>query len=153
MYHFRFGGEEKEISELFNNDQELSETFEKSFMNNYSILLDRIRDYSSFIQSKSDSCSKLKNISIILSEDEIIEIFKKDLKRHILYVAIQMVFESKLNVKENILESLNDNYIQKCIMGPKLLYSFHDAICDSQDYLVRSDCFILEDLESEFLKQ
>lgn len=153
MYHFRFGGEESEILEIFNKEPEISEAFEKAFISNNSIILDRIRDYSSFIQSKSDSCSNLKNISIILSEDEIIEIFKKDLKRHILYVAIQMVFKSKLNVKENILELLNDNYIQECIMGPKLLYSFHDAICDSKDYLVRSDCFILEDLESEFLKQ
>lgn len=153
MYQFRFGVEETEIGEIFNNNQEISETFEKVFISNRSTLLDRIKDYSKFIQSKSNSCSELKNIRIILSEDEIIQIFKTSLKRYILYSAIQMVFESKLNVTENILELLNNNYIHTCIMNSKLLYAFHYAICDSQDYLVSSDYFTLEKLESEFLQQ
>lgn len=152
MYQFKFGVMTAEISEIFSPEREISKKFEQSFMNNYAILLCRLKSYVKFLQAKSITCSELKNISFVFSEDEIIEVFKKDLKRHIVYVAIQMVFEGKLNVEENIIDLLNSDYIKKWILGPRLLYSFH-YVYGPQNYLIETNATILSELENEFLYQ
>lgn len=152
MYQFRFGGEEGEISNLF-KDLEISKAFETAFMNNYSILLDRIREYQAFILSKNNPDSDPSSYAIKLSENEIIENFKESLQRNLLYSAIQDVFSSKFNVKENILEILQGPFIRKSIMGQRLLYAFEEAIVDVDDSSVGLSSDALEDLESEFLQK
>lgn len=152
MYQFRFGGEESEISALF-KDPEISKAFETAFMNNYAMLLDRIREYQAFILSKNNPDSDPSSYAIRLSEDKIIKIFKETLQRMLLYYAMKDVFSSKFNVKENILEILQGPYIKKSIMGQRLLYAFEEAIVDANDSSVGLSSGTLEDLESEFLQK
>ena len=123
-------------------------------MNNYERLINRIRQYSSFVLSKKDFPDyDPSSFSINLTEEELIENFKDDLKRYLLYDAMNDIFSSKLNVKENILEKLNGNYIEQCIMSKKLLYTFNDAIVDSNDSSVGLSDEVLEKLQSEFLQK
>lgn len=152
MYQFRFGGEESEISNLF-KDSEISKAFETAFMNNYAMLLNRIREYQAFILSKSSPDSDPSSYAIRLSEDKIIENFKENLQRMLLYYAMQDVFSSKFNVKENILEILQGPYIKENIMGQRLLYTFEEAIVDAEDPSVGLSLDALENLESEFLQR
>ena len=150
MYQFRFSGKETEISKLL-EETEISEAFETAFMNNYEILLNRVREYQTFILSKKNPDSNSSSYAIRLSEDEIIENFKVILKRNLLYSAMQSVFSSKFNVKENILELLQGPFTKNSIMGERLLYAFEIAIVNAEDSSICS-CEILEDLESEFLQ-
>lgn len=152
MYQFRFAGEESEISALF-RDSEISKAFETAFMDNYAMLLDRIREYQSFILSKSNPDSDPSSYAIRLSEDEIIINFKESLQIMLLYYAIKDVFSSKFNVKENILEILQGPYIKENIMGQRLLYTFEEAIVDAEDPSVGLSLDVLENLESEFLQR
>lgn len=150
MYQFRFAGEESEISALF-RDSEISKAFETAFMDNYAMLLDRIREYQSFILSKSNSDSS--SYAIKLSEDEIITNFKESLQITLLYYAIKDVFSSKFDVKENIMEILQGPFIKKNIMGKRLLNAFETAIVNTEDPSVIPYLDALENLESEFLQR
>ena len=84
-------------------------------MDNYAMLLDRMREYQAFILSINNPDSDPSSYAIKLSEDEIIEIFKESLQRMLLYYAMQDVFSSKFNVKENIFERLQGPYIKKIL--------------------------------------
>lgn len=152
MYQFRFYANKSDISDIF-KEPEVSKAFEKAFMSNYAILLNRIREYSNFILSKNNPNTGHSSFSIKLSEDEIISEFKDDLKRYIFHKALKDVFSCKLNVKENILETLRGTYIQNCIMGEKLLFTFEKAIVDADDSSVLVSDEFLTELESEFLQK
>ena len=152
MYQFRFSGQEREISNLF-KDPEISKAFETAFMDNYAMLLDRIREYQAFILSKNNPDSDPSSYAIRLSEDEIIKIFKETLQRMLLYYAIKDVFSSKFNVKENIFEILQGSYIEGSIMGQRLLYAFEEAIVNAEDSSICPSYEVLQDLESEFLQK
>lgn len=153
MYQFRFSGNESIITGIF-EEPELSKAFEEAFMKIYESLINRIRQYSSFVLSKKDFPDyDPSSFSIVLTEEELIENFKNDLKRHLLYDAMNDVFSSKLDVKENILEKLNESFIEQYIMGRKLLYTFNDAIVDSNDSSVGLSDEVLEELQSEFLQK
>lgn len=152
MYQFRFSGEESEISNLF-KDPEISKAFETAFMDNYAMLLDRMREYKAFILSINNPNSDPSSYAIKLSEDEIIEIFKETLQRMLLYYAMKDVFSSKFNVKENIFEILQGPYIKESIMGERLLYAFEDAIVDAESSIACPSLDTLEELESEFLQK
>lgn len=155
MYQFRFSGKESDISDIF-KETEISKAFETAFMNNYEILLNRIREYKTFILSNSFPDYILSSFSIVLSEDEIISNFKELLKRNLLYAAMQDVFSSKFNVKKNILEMLQGSFIKNRIMGQSLLNSFEDIIVTSTNSSVALFYYfddVLEELESEFLQK
>ena len=155
MYQFRFSGKESDISDIF-KETEISKAFETAFMNNYEILLNRIREYKTFILSNSFPDYILSSFSIVLSEDEIISNFKELLKRNLLYAAMQDVFSSKFNVKKNILEMLQGSFIKNRIMGQSLLNSFEDIIVASTNSSVALFYYfddVLEELESEFLQK
>ena len=137
MYQFRFGGNKSDISEIF-KEPEISKAFQTAFMDNYAILLNRVREYRSFLLNETTS-------SIKLYDDELITVFEENLKRHILYLAMEDVFSSKLNVKENILARLNTAFVEKCVMDDKILYVFRDAVDLSEEDL--------ENLESKFLQK
>ena len=147
MYQFRFLGNESNISDVF-KEPELSKTFEEAFTGNYAILIDRIREYREFILSNTD----LNSDSINLSEDKIVSEFEKDLKRLLLRDAIEDVFASKLNVKENLLERLQGSYIKEGIMGRKLLRSFDNIILNSANPTLGISYVLLEELQSKFLQ-
>lgn len=152
MYQFRFSGKESEISNLF-KDPEISKAFEVAFMDNYTMLLDRMREYKAFILSINNPDSDPSSYAIKLSEDEIIENFKESLQRNLFYSAMQDVFSSKFNVKENILKKLKGPFIRRGIMGKRLLYEFEDAIVDAEDSSIGLSSDTLEKLESEFLQK
>ena len=115
-YHFRLGCDEKQLSRIF-KDSEISKAFETVFMENYWLILNRIREYKDFIQSKNIPNEdgtlpfKLNN----LDEDIIIQNFKHHLQVHILYLAINDIFSSKLDIKANIL-------------GVRFLCSFNELV-------------------------
>lgn len=137
MYQFRFGVNESDISNIF-KDPEISKAFQSAFMDNYAVLLNRVRECHSFLISDNTS-------SIKLCDDELITVFEENLKRHILYLAMGDVFSSKLNVKENILARLNTSFIEKCVMDEKILYVFRDAADLSEEDF--------ENLQSKFLQK
>ena len=152
MYQFRFGGKESEILNLF-KDPEISKAFEVAFMDNYAMLLDRMREYQAFILSINNPDFDPSSYAIKLSEDEIIEIFKESLQQILLYYAMNDVFSSKFNVKENILEILQGPFIKENIMGKRLLHAFEDAIVDAESSIACPSSDALEELESEFLQK
>lgn len=152
MYQFRFCGKESEISNLF-KAPDISEAFETAFMDNYAMLLNRIREYKTFILSKNNPDSDPSSYAIKLSEDEIIKIFKESLQWTLLYYAMKDVFSSKFNVKENIFEILKGPYIEENIMGKRLLYAFENAIVGAEGSLFYPSSDALKDLESEFLQK
>lgn len=137
MYQFRFGVNESDISNIF-KDPEISKTFKSAFMDNYAVLLNRVRECHSFLLSDHTS-------SIKLCDDDLIAVFEENLKRRILYLAIEDVFSSKFNVKENILARLNASFIEKCIMDETILYVFRDAADLSEEDF--------ENLQSKFLQK
>ena len=153
-YHFRFGCDEKQLSRIF-KDSEISKAFETVFMENYWLILNRIREYKDFIQSKNipneDGTLPFKLDD--LDEDIIIQNFKQRLQVHILYLAINDVFSSKLDIKDNILKRLNINFIKANILGERLLCSFNELVSvldpDTGVYYTGDIC---KDLIFEFLQ-
>lgn len=152
MYEFRFRGKESEISNVF-KDPDVSKAFETAFMDNYAMLLNRIKEYKIFILSKNNPDSIPSSYAITLSENEIINIFKENLQWKLLYCAMKDVFSSKFNVKENILKILKGPYIKENIMGKRLLYVFENAIVGADNSRVCPSLDTLKDLESEFLRK
>mgnify|MGYP004516318457 FL=1 len=153
-YQFRFGCDEKQLSRIF-KDPEISKTFENAFMENYWLILNRIREYKGFLQSKNipnkDGTLPFKFDD--LDEDIIIQNFKQRLQVHIFHLAIDDVFSSKLDIKDNILKRLNTNFIKTNILGERLLCSFNELVSVlDPDTGVYYTSDILEDLIFEFLQ-
>lgn len=100
-------------------------------MENYWLVLNRIREYKGFLQLKNipnEDGTTPFNLDDLDDEDIIISNFKQDLQVHILYLAIDDVFSSKLSIKHNILERLNVNFIKENILDEHLLYSFNKLV-------------------------
>ena len=153
-YQFRFGCDEKQLSRIF-KDPEISKAFENAFMENYWLILNRIREYKGFLQSKNipnkDGTLPFKFDD--LDEDIIIQNFKQRLQVHIFHLAIDDVFSSKLDIKDNILKRLNTNFIKTNILGERLLCSFNELVSVlDPDTGVYYTSDILEDLIFEFLQ-
>lgn len=153
-YQFRFGCDEKQLSRIF-KDPEISKAFENAFMENYWLILNRIREYKGFLQSKNipnkDGTLPFKFDD--LDEDIIIQNFKQRLQVHIFHLAIDDVFSSKLDIKDNILKRLNTNFIKTNILGKRLLCSFNELVSVlDPDTGVYYTSDILEDLIFEFLQ-
>lgn len=128
-YQFRFGCDEKQLSRIF-KDSEISRAFETAFMENYWLLLNRLREYKDFIQSQNvpNKDGTLPFNFDNLDEDIIIQNFKQRLQVHILYLAINDIFSSKLSIRNNILERLNVNFIKDNILSERLLFSFNESV-------------------------
>lgn len=128
-YQFRFGCDEKQLSRVF-KDPEISKVFETAFMENYWLLLNRIREYKGFLQSKN--IPEKNGIKPFILDDYneniIIQNFKQRLQFHILHLAINDIFSSKFSIKNNIIERLNVNFIKDNILGERLLYSFNELV-------------------------
>lgn len=153
MYQFRFGGEETDILNIF-KDVELSKAFESSFMENYGLMLNRIREYKAFLLSKNiPNDEGLTAFSIEFSEDEAISVFKQDLKRYILYLAMKDIFFSKLNVKHNIMERLTVDFIRQCVLDKHFLSSINSSGVYVEDVSLGLPYEVLDDLVSEFLQK
>lgn len=154
MYQFRFGSEETVILNIF-KDVELSKAFESSFMENYALMLNRIREYKEFLLSKNiPNDEGLTPFSIDFSEDEAISAFKQNLKKDILYLAMNDVFSSKLNVKQNIMERLTVDFIRQCVLGKNLLYSINSCSGMSvEDVSLGLPYKVWDDLVSLFLQK
>ena len=153
-YQFRFGCDEKQLSRIF-KDSEISRAFETAFMENYWLILNRIREYKGFLQSKNipnkDGTLPFKFDD--LDEDIIIQNFKQRLQVHIFHLAIDDVFSSKLDIKDNILKRLITNFIKTNILGERLLCSFNELVSVlDPDTGVYYTSDILEDLIFEFLQ-
>lgn len=145
-YQFRFGCNEKQVSRIF-KDPEISKVFETTFMENYWLLLNRIREYKAFLQSKENGTIPF-NLDDLDDENKIIQNFEQKLQFRILYLAINDIFSLKLSIKHNILERLNANFIKENILDEHLLYSFNKLVGvldpntgiyykdDVQDYLI-----------------
>lgn len=153
-YQFRFGCNEKQVSRIF-KDPEISKVFETTFMENYWLLLNRIREYKAFLQSKnipSENGTIPFNLDNLDDENKIIQNFKQKLQFRILYLAINDIFSLKLSIKHNILERLNVNFIKENILDEHLLYSFNKLV-DVTDASLGVPYEVLDNLISEFLKK
>lgn len=152
-YQFRFGCDEKQLSRIF-KDPEISKAFENAFMENYWLLLNRIREYKNFLQSKNDQAFITLNFDDLADENEVISAFKKSLQFKVLYRAISDVFSSEFNIKHNIIKILNSNFIKKNILNEFLLYSLNNFVdIVSFDPNLSCEYLILDDLISEFLQK
>ena len=152
-YQFRFGCNEKQVSRIF-KDPEFSKVFETTFMENYWLLLNRIREYKNFLQSKNDQAFITLNFDDLADENEVISAFKKSLQFRVLSRAIGDVFSSEFNIKHNIIKILNGKFIKKNILNEFLLYSLNDFVdIVSFDPDFSCEHLILDDLISEFLQK
>ena len=153
-YQFRLGCNDKEISTIF-NDPEISKAFESAFMENYWLILNRMREYKNFLLSKN-VLNEQDFLPFCLDdledEDKAISIFKQDLKKDIFYLAIRDILSFKLNVKCNIIEKLNANFLKEFILDEHLLNSLNDLV-DVVDVSLGITYEIFDDLISEFLQK
>lgn len=153
-YQFRFRCDDKEISTIF-NIPEISKAFESAFMENYWLILKRMREYKTFLSLKNvlnEQGFLLFNLDDLEDENKIISVFKQELKTKIFYLAIMDVFFFKLNVKCNILKKLNADFIKEFILDEHLLTSINQFV-DVVDASLGIPYQVLEDLVSEFLQK
>lgn len=153
-YQFRFGFNDLEVSKIF-KDPEISKAFELAFMENYWLILKRMREYKKFLSSKNilnEQGFLPFDLNDLEDENKAILIFEQDLKKDILYLAMSDVSSSKLNLKFNIIERLNVDFIRENILDEHFLNSLNNLV-DVNDASLGVPYEVLDNLISEFLQK
>lgn len=151
-YQFRFGFNDLEISKIF-KEREISKAFEFAFMENYWLILKRMREYKDFLFSKNilNGQGFLPfDLNDLEDENKAILIFKQDLQKNILYLAMSDVSSFELNIKCNIIKRLTVDFIKENILNELFLNSLNNLVY-VEDASLGHPYEVLDNLISEFL--
>lgn len=141
-FQFRFEGNEKEILAIFEQEN-ISRHFEESFNSNEKFLWRKITTYRDYILLCMDEEKALYSfysdrIKDILSHDSlIISQFKKDVQRHIVWLAISRMFSNaELDIEKTIINLLDENIIRNSIDGKTLVLSICNVMRNYSSYRI-----------------
>lgn len=148
MYQFSFNFTDKNIMDIF-NDNQISKNFEEVYENNQELLINRVREIYNFITSVPEN----EFLILCLKESDIILEFRKRMKERILWIALQKVLKEQIfDVKDTMINLINSSIINQSILNAELIYVFESAIKKSYpfDDLLYSN--IKKKLETRFLQ-
>lgn len=141
-FQFRFEGNEKEILAIFEQEN-ISRHFEESFNSNEKFLWRKITTYRDYILLCMDEEKALYSfysdrIKDILSHDNlIISQFKKDVQRHIVWLAISRMFSNaELDIEKTIINLFDENIIRNSIDGKTLVLSICNVMRNYSSYRI-----------------
>ena len=141
-FQFRFCGDEREILAIFKKGN-ISKHFEESFNSNEKFLWRKISTYRDYILLCMDEEKALYSfysdrIKDILSHDNlIISQFKKDVQRHIVWLAISRMFSNaELDIEKTIINLLDENIIRNSIDGKTLVLSICNVMRNYSSYRI-----------------
>lgn len=119
MFYFRIEGDDNLIFSIFEISS-IKKEFEKSFLENKSIVRETVKKYKDFIFSLylggklDENLPSEKEMEACLTDGNIIADFRRELQRKIINHAVNEIFYlEELNVEENIIRILRSDFIER----------------------------------------
>lgn len=129
MIQLRYAPRESDITKIF-KQTEIFESFENKYKENESLLREQIKKYKEYLLSLSEEKEPVKTFTF--NDGDIISEFRKSVKRQIVYWAINEIFSSgSLDVKNNILQLIDGEFLKNSILGKRLIYVFGEILYDT----------------------